>query len=223
MRFHLGSIPESRDFVPDASWQLVREPSPGAWLIMALPTGLLAGGVFAVLWVALTPLVFALDTLAFLASTSARIVCVVGVIVAHELIHIAIQPKAGGSPYSVLVFWPARFLLFAAYTGELTRKRCLVMLLMPFVLLSVVSLLIAVVTQEALEWVAFTSTFNALLAGGDIVSTAIAVRRIPPGGIVRMHGWNTFLRRAEPHAAPNGGPTAPVDNSKVTEGPPSVS
>ncbi len=35
--------------------------------------------------------------------------------------------------------------------------------------------------------------------------------------------WNRRKRIAEPGAAPNGGPAAPVGNSRVTEGPPSVS
>jgi hypothetical protein len=35
--------------------------------------------------------------------------------------------------------------------------------------------------------------------------------------------FERWSRNAEPGAAPNGGPAAPVDNSNVTEGPPSVS
>ena len=61
---------------------------------------------------------------------------------------------------------------------------------------------------------------------------AYEVECVLPDGRSKWVG--TFQRRhlryridqntnAEPGAAPNGGPTAPVDDSSVTEGPPSVS
>jgi len=202
MRFHLGAIPESPDFNPDASWQLVREPSPGAWQLMALPIGVLSAGLFAFLWFAFTPLVFARESVAFLASPAARIACIVGVIFFHEVIHIFTQPGTGRSPYSVVVFWPARLLLFAAYTGELTRRRCLIILLAPFMVISVVPLLAAAVAHQVLGWLAFVSSFNALLAGGDILSATFTLGRIPPHGIVRMQGWKTYLRRARMGVSP---------------------
>jgi hypothetical protein len=223
MRFHLGAIPESPGFTPDASWRLIREPSLRVWQLIALPTGIVTAVAVAFLWFKVTPLVFELQAMRGLTSIIGRIACLAGVLVLHELIHFALHPMSGRSRDSVLVFWPSRMLLFAAYTGELTRNRCLIALLMPFFVISIIPLVVAAVVQVAAGWLAYVSIVNSFLACGDIVSTAFALLWIPADGVVRMQGWKTYLRRAEPGAAPNGGPAAPVDNSNATDRPPSVS
>jgi hypothetical protein len=55
MRFHLGDIPSSPDFVPDASWKPLRQPSPWMALLAAYPIGIVAAGMVTVLWLAITP------------------------------------------------------------------------------------------------------------------------------------------------------------------------
>ena len=55
MRFHLGEIPDSPDFVPDRRWTRVREPTPWGMQGLALLLGLAMATVFLVLWVRLTP------------------------------------------------------------------------------------------------------------------------------------------------------------------------
>jgi len=57
MRFHLGTIPSSPDFVPDASWRSLRQP-PSPWLenLLALPIGVVAAVTVAALWYLVTPL-----------------------------------------------------------------------------------------------------------------------------------------------------------------------
>lgn len=222
MRFHLGAIPESPDFKPDASWRLIREPSAWVWQLIALPVGIVTAVVVTFLWFKVTPLVFEMKTMRGLIPIIGRIVCLAAVLVVHELIHFALHPMAGRSRHSILVFWPGRMLLFSAYTGELTRNRCLVMLLMPFLVISIIPLVVAAVAQVALGWVAYASILNALLACGDIVSAGIALLRIPADGVVRMQGWKAYLRIAEPGAAPSGGPATQPGNSEVTKGPPSV-
>jgi hypothetical protein len=197
MRFHLGAIPESPDFIPDGSWQLIREPSPGVWQLSAIPIGIFTAVVVAFLWFTITPLVFAMETLKSQISITGRLACLAGVLVAHELIHLAIHPMSGRSKYSILVFWPARMLVFAVYIGQMTRKRCLVMLLMPFFVISIIPLIIAAVSQVDLGWVAYASTLNALLACGDILSAGITLVKIPADTIVRCQGWKSYWRRAE--------------------------
>ena len=195
MRFHFDPVPESPDFKPDSSWQLLREPPTWIWQLMALPIGIVNALLVAFLWFKVTPLVFAMETFAFLKSITGRIVCVVGVLVAHELLHFAIHPMGGCSRNSILVFWPAKLLLFAAYTGEITRTRVLVMLLMPFLVISILPLFTAAVAQVALGWAAFASTFNALMAGGDLLSAGITLFRIPANAVMRGQGWKTYVRK----------------------------
>jgi len=56
MRFHLGAIPSSPDFVPDASWRQLREPSPWPEKLVVLPISVVAAVIVAALWFGLTPL-----------------------------------------------------------------------------------------------------------------------------------------------------------------------
>ena len=60
-----------------------------------------------------------------------------------------------------------------------------------------------------------------LIFGGFGLSIIVAIAGLGliVWGIVKIVRAN---RRGEPGASPNGGPAAPVDNSSVTEGPPSV-
>lgn len=197
MRFHLGAIPESPDFTPDASWRLIREPSLRVWQLTALPIGIVTVVVLGFLWFKVTPLVFDLERMRGLVPIIGRIVCLAGVLVLHELIHFALHPMMGRSQDSILVFWPRRMLLFAAYTGELTRNRCLIMLLMPFFVISLLPLFVTAVAQVAAGWLAYASIVNGFLACGDILSAAFTLLWVPADGVVRIQGWKTYLKRAE--------------------------
>src|SRR6266516_4841603 len=175
MRFHLGAIPSSPDFVPDTSWKSLREPIPWLAQFIALPIGVVAAALVGVLWFTMTPLRIAAPKVplpAFLLSFA-------GIIVIHELIHAAVHPMAGRSPHSILGFWPSRMLFYAHYDGELTRNRFVVILLMPLAVISVAPLLVAAIAQVTCGWVAFISAFNALLACGDMLGAGMVLFQVP--------------------------------------------
>jgi hypothetical protein len=191
---------------------------------MALPIGIAAAAVFAFLWVTITPLgrewrtLFPLPVIGFAA-------CLVGVLVVHELLHTAVHPMAGLSRHSVLGFWPSRMFLYATYDGELTRNRCVAILLTPFVVISIVPLVVAGMAQMANVWVAYISIVNAYLSCGDILGAGEVLLEIPANAVVRNHGRKAYLK-AKPTKAegvgPNGGPASPSGDSGATEGPPSA-
>src|SRR5262249_19804494 len=56
MRFHLGAVPTSPDFVPDARWNSLREPPPWMVQFVAFPIGCIIAGITVFFWFALTPL-----------------------------------------------------------------------------------------------------------------------------------------------------------------------
>lgn len=56
MKFYIGAIPETPSFPLDVSWKLLREPSPLASQLWALPLGLIVCVVIEALWFSLTPL-----------------------------------------------------------------------------------------------------------------------------------------------------------------------
>jgi hypothetical protein len=153
MRFHIGAIPETPDFSPDASWRALREPTPWVMQLLAFPIGIAAAAVVALLWFKITPLEGVTATL----SLPAFLLSFAGIVVVHELVHASVHPMAGRSPYSILGFWPSRVLFYAAYTGELTRNRFVAILLMPLVAISLVPLLVAAAAQATSGWAAYIS------------------------------------------------------------------
>src|SRR5678816_2427601 len=86
MRFHLGDIPSSSDFVPDASRKPLRQPSPWMELLAAYPIGIVAAGLVAVLWLAITP--FQLQDVTYTMSLRGFLISFAGMVVVHELIHL---------------------------------------------------------------------------------------------------------------------------------------
>jgi hypothetical protein len=147
MTFRLGPLPESPEFTPDDSWILLREPSLMGFQLRAIPIAVVTTVVLVVLWIVLTPIVHVLGTLTFPLPIYKFIVCLLGVIVIHELIHASVHPKIGISTNTVIGLWPSRMFIYTVYVGELTKNRCLAILIMPFTVISVASLVFATITQ----------------------------------------------------------------------------
>ena len=197
MRFHLGAIPSSPDFVPDASWRSLREPSPWPEKLVALPVNVAAAAIVEVLWFLLTPLrdvTPAMSWRAYLLSFR----CIV---VVHELIHALVHPMTGRSAHSILGFWPAGGFFYANYDGELSRNRYVAILLMPLLVISIVPLLVSAITQVSSGWVAFISAFHAFLAGADLLPAGLVLFQIPATGIIRQTSWKTYWREHDTVAA----------------------
>ena len=196
MRFHLGAIPSSPDFVPDASWRSLREPSPWLANLLALPIGVVAAVIVAVLWFLATPLrdiTPAMSLPAFLLSFAS-------IVVVHELIHALVHPMAGRSPHSILGFWKSLG-FYAHYDGEMSRIRLVACLLMPLFIISIVPLLVSAAAQVSNGWVAFVSALNALCASVDMLLAGLILYQIPANRIVRFKSWRIYWREHDTLAA----------------------
>lgn len=200
MRFHLGAIPETPDFRPEAPWRPLREPAMWVMQCLALPVGIAVAAGVAVLWITTTPL----GEAAWKFSAPAFLFSFAGIVVVHELIHAAAHPSRGRSQHSIFGFWPKQLAFYAAYTGELTRNRFIAILLMPLVVISFVPLLVAAALQMTSPWLAFVSVFNALLACGDIIGAGIIWWQIPATAILRNLGFRTYWREETSSAEQDG-------------------
>jgi len=196
MRFHLGAIPETPDFSPDAAWTPLREPTPWVMQILALPVGIIAGVLVGALWYLLTPL-RAVSSV----SPGMMLGAFVVMVPIHELIHAAVHPHGGGSADSILGFWPSRLLFYAHYVGELSRDRFITILLMPLLLISFGPLAVCAITGRSSGLLAFSSVLNALCACGDLFAVGLLLFQIPAKARVRNQGWRTFWRACETTAA----------------------
>lgn len=192
MRFHLGAIPSSPDFVPDASWRSLRQPSPWLEKLLLLPIGVVAAVVVAVLWFPVTPL----GDITSAISLPALLLSFAGLVVVHELIHALVHPMAGRSPHSILGFAPspASGGFYAHYDGELSRNRLVAILLMPLLIISIVPPLVSAVTQVSSGCAAFVSAFNAFCARADMLEAGLVLFQIPATGIVRYRSLRIYWR-----------------------------
>jgi hypothetical protein len=198
MQFHIGAIPEARDFLPDGTWRPLREPTPWVMQVLALPLGIIGSLVVGTLWFFLTPLRgVSLDTVSmeFIAFACLATITI------HELIHAAVHPRSGTSSSSILGIWPSRCLFYAHYDGELSRGRFVAILLMPLLIISFVPLLVCAFTGRSSSLLAFVSTLNALCACGDIFAAGLLFFQVPPNATVRNQGWRTFWKVYDTNAA----------------------
>ena len=196
MRFHLGPIPSSPDFVPDASWRSLRAPPPWLGGLLSLPIGVVAAVVVVMLWLLVMPL----RDIASAVSLPVLLFSFAGIIVVHELIHALVHPMAGRSPRSILGYW-ALLGFYAHYDGEMSRNRLVACLLMPLLIISIVPLLVSAVTQVSSSWVAFVSAFNALCACVDILLAGSVLLQIPATAMVRFKTWRIYWREHDTLAA----------------------
>ena len=194
MMFRLGPLPEVPEFIPDDSWILVREPTLGGFQLRAIPIAVVVTVSLAVLWIIFTPIWHELGAQTFPLPISKFIACLLGVIVVHEFIHASIHPKIGISEKTMIGFWPSRMFVYTIYVGELTKNRCVAILIMPFIMISVVPLVFATITQTASFWVTYISILNGLLACGDILAANMTLRHFPNGATIRTKGWLTYWK-----------------------------
>lgn len=78
---------------------------------------------------------------------------------------------------------------------ELTRNHCLLILLMPLTVLSILPLLFASFVGISPELLVRTSIYNALLSSGDLIFVCIVYAQIPSTAIVRKKGWKIYWRK----------------------------
>lgn len=199
MRFHFGDIPRSPDFVPEASWKPLRQPSHWMELLAAYPIGIVAAGMVVVLWLAITP--FQVQDVTSTMSLRGFLVLIAGMVVVHELIHLVVHPMSGRSQHSIVGAGGPTTGVYAHYAGEMTRNRFVAVLLMPLVIISFVPLLVAAVAQMSSGWIAFISAFNAFGACADILDAGLVLFQIPATATVRCRGLRIYWREPDRLAA----------------------
>lgn len=197
MRFRLGPI--SSDFTPDDSWRPMREPGPFAMQVCALPIGLGLMLAIGYCWQFLgtTSFTFSRDQDATFAVVI-LFLPLLATIVVHEFIHAVAHPRLGCSESTVIGAWPSRMVFYAAFTGPLSRNRFLAILILPFLVITILPLVFAVVGVLPGHFAGFIlawcSTWNALFSCGDIFFISLVLWQVPRHSIVQNQSWYTYWR-----------------------------
>jgi len=191
MRFRVGAIPECAEFTPCDPWRPLREPGLLLMQIIALPLGIGVAAVVGVAWLAIAPAgdVWSLPPFA-------PLLIILGIIPVHELIHAAVHPGMGRTHESLLGLWPSRGVFYAHYDGELSRNRLIAILAMPFVVISLLPLVVCGVLGVTSPVIAFASTLNAFMSYGDLFGITLLLWQTPRTSRVRNQGWRTYWKTA---------------------------
>jgi hypothetical protein len=92
---------------------------------------------------------------------------------------------AGSSDGVVVGFWPRYLAPYVAFAGALSREARLVSGATPFVLLTLLPFVVALVLPAATSWMAVLSAHNALGSAADLIMLGLLGRQVPRGAVVR--------------------------------------
>lgn len=84
--------------------------------------------------------------------------------------------------------WPSLG-FYAPCEGEMSRNWLVVCLLMPFLIVSIVPLVVSVAMQLSSGWLAFMSVLNVLCACVEILLAGSVLFQIPANATVRFRSW----------------------------------
>jgi hypothetical protein len=204
MRLHYGPIPESLDFHPqEEGWKPLAEPSVTVFTWLASGVGIALGLVVAIVWSITVPNAAVVKVsvaqgqspLVPLATQLAIVLAAIALlIVVHELLHAVVHPGGMFTGRTVLGAWLTKGLFYAHYDGPLSRERFLLILVMPFLVLTVGFWILAVALRPGWAILPAWSLLNAMFAGGDLLATAMIAWQVPRGAEMRNQGWKTWWR-----------------------------
>jgi hypothetical protein len=128
---------------------------------------------------------------------AAAAAALVGFIILHEILHASPTMVAGSSNGAVVGFWPRHLAPCVAFAGALSREAQLFSGALPFVLLTPLRFVVALVIPAATSWMAALSALNALGSAADLLMLGLLGRQAPRGAVVRNQGLAAWWRSAE--------------------------
>ena len=187
MKFILGQMPRDDSFCPEEhGWTFLKEPPPSILFLVAVLLGVLFGLGTTFLWVALTPIELSRFNLLY------SLLVFPCIIPLHELGHALILLAKKGVHKTFFGFWPARFAFYVYYTGPLSRPRYMTISIFPYLLLSILPLLICALFRATSFIVAYAGIANSFLCGADFATFLIVLCRVPAGTVLRQQGCDTW-------------------------------
>jgi hypothetical protein len=198
MRLHFGPIPETPGFVPEPPWKALKEPTPWLMQLLAIPVAVIAGVVVGALWFWLTPLKTIARDPAFAVWVLAALVWLIPV---HEVVHALVHPGRGLSDRTCIGMWLSRGLFYAHCHGPMSRNRFIAILIAPFIVLSVVPLVVCVLSGTSHPLPVTGSIVNAFLACGDLLGILLLAWQVPRHATVQNQSWRTYWHTEPAHFA----------------------
>lgn len=198
MRFRIGPVPDDPGFDPaEGEWRKLTEPTFGVLMLRAISISVTVTAAVLSAWTALARVHGVEDAGQFVITPTTLLVgafALAALAAVHELAHAAALPGLGLSSATVVGFWPGKLTPYVSYEGELPRNRYVSTGLTPFVLLSVLPLLIGLVFAWMPPWLVMLSTLNAFVSSGDLIGVGLLLWQTPREAVVRSKGLQTWWR-----------------------------
>jgi hypothetical protein len=115
------------------------------------------------------------------------------VMLAGMVLQMTAYPRMGLSDQSVLGLWPSRLTPYTAHLSKITKRRLVAISLVPFLVLAILPLLVAVALRVSSGWLIFGSCLAAVLFGPTVV-LALPTWRLPKNSIVAGRGFQGYWR-----------------------------
>lgn len=187
-------FPHCPDFDPEnEGWQRLKEPKLKAAVVIGHLAGLLLGGLTYFAVVAWSDFSFEQS---FEELDLWLLPLMVAMITLHERLHALGHPGWGLMPSTRYGVIPKILLFYAHYDANVTRNRFIVILIVPFIGLTVVPLFLAIVWPPAAQLAGFIAILNAAFSGLDLFNAWITYWHAPAGAIMRNQGWQSYWRLA---------------------------
>jgi hypothetical protein len=199
MQLHLGPPPNSPDFAPEQDgWTALREPSPTMLNFIAGPVGIAAAALVALGW-SQTPTAVQFhvsgNSLTSIPVISASVLLgFIALVAVHEMVHALGYPRCGWTPATIIGLWPTHMLFYAAYLDHLGRNRLLLVYVLPFLVISLLPLIVCASLKINSPPLMAISVINALFCGGDFTCFALILWQVPSNAQVRNQGWATWWK-----------------------------
>ncbi len=193
MRFMLGPMPENSQFDPKAEgWVAVREPGPIKIQLIAIPVVVSIALLFQLaFWLAGVDI----SPLSNIKNAPIALAIMLGIVPIHELLHLVCFPGFGLSEKSIVGFWPKMFIPYVHYDGILSKKRFMLIVSCPFVVLSITPLLSSFIKPDIAVVIVAVSYLNCLVCGVDLISIFLVVKQVPSDAVVRNNGLHSYWRK----------------------------
>ena len=191
MRFVLGPPPDSvtPDDLAGGEWHRLRELPQWAFQLAALPIGAAFAFVLFVAWVVFTP-----DFTVEFAESAPVVAVTLAILSLGTLLQLAALPAMGLSRQAVLGLWPSRLLLYTSYACRLARRRHLLRLLLPFVVMALGPLFVVLVFRVQSGWLIFVSCVSALSFGAHVVQALWVAVQVPANAQIGGVRFQTYWR-----------------------------
>lgn len=190
MRFNLGP-PPTNDAIPETgvAWNLIREPQPLQSQLIAVFFGLVIAACIIFVLLSAKGIDWILNF-----SGLAVLLLMIPVMPVHEAIHALCFKGALTSGRVVFGFYPKALGFYAHYDGEISWYRYIVIVAAPFLLLTVMPVLIVVLFRLDYPLLTEAATANGVMSAMDLFAVIIVSKQVPRQAVLVNSGMKTWWR-----------------------------